>query len=80
MSTLFDAAQKLAQALRKATDQHGRPNTFSCGEMEVYGGPPAMVSGRVGARFVLRARLHAALGGTAKWGSATTYSKGRWAV
>jgi len=71
--------EKLALALRRAADAHGRPNTFGPGELVYYGGPSAMLAGRIGRDVVLMGRLYEALGGHA-WGSAPRYDAGRFAV
>lgn len=79
--TLDEATIRLAAALRRATVQHGRPNTFGPSELEqLYGGPPAMLAGRIGVDYLRRFKLWQALGGYEVWGSCPTYSGGRFAV
>jgi hypothetical protein len=79
--TLDEGVRQLAEALRRAAEQHGRPNTFGPGELEqLYGGPPAMMAGRIGASLDLRCRLWQALGGREGWGSAPRYDRRRFAV
>lgn len=72
---LQEAAVLVAKALRKATEEHGRPNHFSCGELHShYGAPSALITGRVGAMRVVE--LWRALGGRERWGSCPAYSAG----
>ena len=78
--TLDRVAQKLATAIRDATDEHGRPNTFSPGELAwLYDpGMTPMLVGRV-----LRTRMVDVwkyLGGRDGWGSCPRYENGRVAV
>jgi hypothetical protein len=71
---------KLARALRRASEEHGRPNTFSPGELAtLYGGPPSMLAGRIGRSFDLMLEVYAELGGGV-WGEAPRYTRGRFAV
>lgn len=66
---LETACEYLSQALRRAVEEHGQPNSFGCYELEVnYGGPPAPLVGRIG-----RDRLYEHLGGHDGWGSCPTY-------
>jgi hypothetical protein len=79
--TTFEAAvPQLVSALRRAAEEHGRPNTFGAGELREYGGPPAMIAGRIGKRFDLMQRVWALLGHREGWGSCPRYDKGRFAV
>lgn len=79
--TTDDAIKRLAKALRDAAEEHGRPNTFACAELETHHrGPPAMMAGRIGNSPELRHRLWQALGGSAGWGSCPAYSGRRFAV
>ncbi len=78
---LVDATHKLAQAIKRASEEHGRPNTFGAGELEtLYGGPSATLAGKVGANLDRRYALWQCLGGRDGWGSCPTYSGGRFAV
>ncbi len=78
--TIDEAIPKLARALQHAADEHGRPNTFSCGELQtLHGGPPAILAGRIGKDFNLRHRVWQALGGHEVWGSCPRYNR-RWAI
>lgn len=74
--TLEEARDKLAAALLRAVAEHGRPNSFRPGELEqLYGGPPAMLAGRVLRRY--RHSLWVALGGV-EWGpEPPTYLAGK---
>ena len=77
---MADHVARLARALRRAVDEHGRPNTFGPGELaSLCGGPSAMIAGRIGRDIVLMGRLYEAIGGHA-WGSAPRYAGGRFAV
>jgi hypothetical protein len=78
--TLLDAARAVASALARATDDHARPNSYACGELLYYGGPPARLCGRVGRSETLSRAVYVALGGKARWGSAPVYHLGRWYV
>lgn len=66
-------------ALREAVKEHGRPNTFSPGELCVYyGGPAPRWIGHV---FKYRMyEVWRALGGREQWGSSPRYENGRVAV
>jgi hypothetical protein len=74
------AVPRLAAALRRAADEHGRPNTFGPRELREYGGPPAMIAGRIGKRFDLMQRVWALLGHRKEWGSCPRYEQRRFAV
>jgi hypothetical protein len=82
MGSLRASATKIAKALRRASDEHGRPNSFGCQELTEYGAPGAMAQGRVGARLELVAWIFKALGGRVGWGTAPVYSPAtrRWYV
>ena len=43
---------RTAEALQRAVAEHGKPNSFTCGELAEYGAPSAMQVGRV-ARWYL---------------------------
>jgi hypothetical protein len=46
---LYAARNRLAEALCQAIAEHGQPNSFGCDELaRLYGGPPAMLAGRIG--------------------------------
>lgn len=46
-------AETLIGAIQKATEEHGRPNSFSFGELHVfYGGPPPAIAGRAAREWV----------------------------
>lgn len=76
-----EQVRQLAEALRRASAEHGRPNSFGCTELaELHGGPAREVIGRIGRNQRSRMSLYAALGGHAKWGSAPQYSDGRFYV
>ena len=68
-----------ADALKAAVAEHGRPNTFSPGELSAYyGAPAAMWIGHV-----FRNRMYEVwqlLGGRDGWGSCPRYEDGRVAV
>ena len=78
--TIDEAIKCLAAALQRASEHHGRPNSFSPGELREYGGPPATLAGRVGASSDLRVKLYQALGGRRAWGSAPTYQNRRFGI
>ncbi len=46
MATLKESAERLARAVTRAAEEHGTPNGFGFGELEAYGGPPALLAGR----------------------------------
>jgi hypothetical protein len=79
-TTLEAAVPQLVTALRRAAKEHGRPNTFGAGELQQYGGPPAMIAGRIGKRFDLMGQVWALLGHREGWGSCPRYDKRRFAV
>jgi hypothetical protein len=79
-TTLDAAVPQLVAALRRAAQEHGRPNTFGAGELQAYGGPPAMIAGRIGKRFDLMRQVWALLGHREGWGSCPRYDKRRFAV
>jgi hypothetical protein len=65
--------QQLAEAIRKAAAEHGRPNRLYPRELtQEYGGPDVRVIGRIG--VFQMAELYTALGGREKWGSSPVYS------
>lgn len=75
------ATDELARALNRATDEHGRPNSFGCAELEKYGGPVAMLVGRVASDPRCMARLAEALKELGWEGASPTYGKDRrWTV
>lgn len=77
--TLEEGVDKLAAALKRAVAEHGRPNIFRCGDLErIYGGPPAMLAGRIGKRY--RHALWRALGGEQWGGEVPRYTAGVFAV
>lgn len=77
--TLEQGRDKLATALRVASEEHGRPNSYTARELfEQYGGPRPMLAGRIGKRFLYN--LWQALGGYDGWGSCPTYHGGRFYV
>lgn len=81
MATMAEHVATLAKALRRAAEEHGRPNTFGCEELhELYGGPPPMIAGKIGTSVANMGTLYEALGGRAKWGSAPQYSNRRFGV
>lgn len=71
MMTLESARNALADAIVRACKEHGRPNSFGCRELEEYGGPPAMLAGRIGRRY--SGSLFDALGGREGFGSPPIY-------
>ena len=69
---------KWSQAITHASEEHGRPNSFGVVELaKEYGLNP-----RDGYRLGTERRqaLWERLGGSEKWGSCPTYSKGRFYV
>ncbi len=68
---------RVAEAIKKATDEHGRPNTFSCRDLCDYGAPEPMITGQIGSRYMLS--LWQALGGES-WGMMPTYVTGVFAI
>lgn len=47
--TLRDYLPRLARALNRAFREHGQPNAFTPLELELeYGGPDALIQGRIG--------------------------------
>ncbi len=77
---MSEAIEKLADALKKASEEHTRPNTFGCTELIEYGGPPPTLAGRIGSEFRYREKVWELLGHREGWGSCPAYSGGRWAV
>lgn len=47
-SAIYQAMRKLAKALTHAVAEHGTPNHFGCRELALYGGPGAMLAGKIG--------------------------------
>lgn len=47
-SAICEAMRKLSRALTRAVSEHGAPNRFGCRELELYGGPGAMLAGKIG--------------------------------
>ena len=78
--TYHQATALVARALTKLAAEHGRPNTFSCAEVYLAGGPPPMMGGRVGSDAAWMGAVYSRLGGRQAWGSCPVYSKGRWAI
>lgn len=84
----MDAAiDKLAQALKRASDTNGRPNTYSPKELHVvYGGPLPVVQGKIGKSHIYMIELWRRLGSRGGWGSCPRYAPNklgkswRWAV
>ncbi len=75
------ATDQLARAINRATDEHGRPNSFGCTELEQYGGPDAMLVGRIAGDQRCMARLAEALQALGWQGEAPTYGEDRrWTV
>jgi len=75
------ATDQLARAINRATDEHGRPNSFGCAELEQYGGPVAMLVGRVASDPRCMARLAETLKELGWEGVSPTYGKDRrWTV
>lgn len=69
----------VAQAILRATNEHGRPNTFSPGELaSSYGAPRPIVTGRILSRYPVSVWQH--LGGHEQWGSCPRYDQRRVAV
>ncbi len=51
--TLAEHALRLVAAIRRATEEHGAPNTFSFGELHVhYNGPSPMLAGRAAREWI----------------------------
>lgn len=76
-----DGVVMLARALREASGLHGRPNTFSPGELETFHrGPPVMLAGRIGKSQRLMHELWKELGLSEGWGSCPRYENRRFAV
>lgn len=79
--TIQEAVEKLARALSRVADEHGRPNTFAPGELQgIACGPAPMLQGMIARNPVMMRRLYEALGGLEKWGAAPTYTNGRWSI
>lgn len=71
--SLEQARDLLAAALRRASDEHGRPNSFGPGELHrLYGGPVPLLAGRIGRRYIVS--LWQTLGGSKAWGSCPVYA------
>lgn len=47
-SAIYRAMGKLSRALTSAIAEHGTPNHFGCRELDLYGGPGAMLAGKIG--------------------------------
>lgn len=47
-SATGEGMRRLSRALTRAVSEHGAPNRFGCGELNLYGGPGAMLAGRIG--------------------------------
>jgi hypothetical protein len=72
-------ADATAEAIQRAAREHGRPNTFSPGELfYFYGGPAPRFSGHAMTHNMVY--IWRSLGGREKWGSCPRYDKGRVAV
>lgn len=77
--TLRESVKQLAEAIRRASAEHGRPNSFGCKELwTLYGGPTPTITGQV-AKYYSQS-LWGDLGGGEKWGSKPVYVKGRFYV
>jgi hypothetical protein len=72
------SVDQVALALKRAAEEHARPNAFSCRELVEYGAPGPMMTGRIGKRA--RHHVWVALGGRVGWGSCPVYAEGRWYV
>lgn len=71
----------LAGALKRAADEHGRPNSFGAIELHAFhDGPAPAWARRIGRTDHLRVALWERLGGRDGWGSCPTYAKGRFYV
>lgn len=55
--TLEEARDLTAQALILAVETHGCPNRFWCSDVERAFGPPAMLAGRIGRRYLKALQL-----------------------
>ena len=56
--TLDTARDELASAILRAVQKRGRPNSFSCAELEVFfGGPSPTLAGRIGRRHLPSLRV-----------------------
>lgn len=78
--TMVDGVAKLAAALRRASVEHGRPNTFAPGELAEYGAPKPMLQGRIAKDMAAMGELFERLGGREVWGSAPRYNRRRWTI
>jgi hypothetical protein len=68
--------KKLASALKWASNEHGRPNSFGCDELHrLYGGPRAAIAGRIARSLIYKNVLYRELGGYQGWRSAPAYGK-----
>jgi hypothetical protein len=79
--SLRDCLPALARALKRAFSEHGQPNSFAPAELEaLYGGPDALVQGRVGRDEWLMAALGGELGGLGWHSTKPTYDRAprRW--
>lgn len=84
--TRAEATAKLARALGRAAEEHGRPNSFGIAELFFeYGGPGCDWAGKLGLEGERPAsphfgKLYAALGGRERFGSAPRYHRERFFV
>lgn len=63
-SAIYEAMRKLSRALTRAVSEHGAPNRFGCRELELYGGPGAMLAGKIAHNLVELATLFPVRDGT----------------
>lgn len=69
----------LASALRKACDEHGRPNSYMPSELHSHhGGPSPLLIGKIGRYCIVE--LWRALGGREGFGSCPVYRDRRFFV
>jgi hypothetical protein len=71
IARLEGAVQQLARALKRAAEEHSRPNSFYLQELHTsYGAPPPLVQARISRENWLWNQLRGALGalGGAPWG------------
>ena len=73
MPKMLDARISLAKALKRASDEHGRPNSFSPAELHrEYGGPSPLQAGKIGRNYIVA--LWKLMGGSETWGSCPVYA------
>ena len=71
---LTDAAERLSKALVRAAREHGLPNSFWFGELQLYGGPSPLLAAHAAMRY--RDRLEEALRADG-WKGARVHYAGR---